>query len=213
MENSLRKDTRMNLLNLMQSQLAPQSVSQISNIVGEGPDQTKSALGTAIPALLGALAGKATSSSMGANDVFNLIKQNQGTLPDAAGSWLNQAASGAATSGGSILNSLLGSKLGSVVDFLSGNSGIKSSSASSILGLAAPLIMGFLGKHVASQGLGASGLAQLLGSQAPFLKDAIPSGLANTLGLGKFLGGDTAKIETAREPAYQKYGRPVDREP
>jgi len=106
--------------------------------------------------------------------------------------------------GSSILNSLLGSKLGGVSDFIASHCGIKSSSAASILGMAAPLVMGTLGKHAASQGLGAAGLGQLLNSQAEHLKDAIPSGLANTLGIGNLLSGTPIPTGTvAPEPAYQ----------
>jgi hypothetical protein len=53
------------------------------------------------------------------------------------------------TGGSSILNSLLGSKLGGVSDFIASHSGIKGSSAMSILGMAAPLLMGTIGKHIA----------------------------------------------------------------
>ena len=40
----------MNILSLIQSQLSPQAMSQISNTVGESPESTKAALGTAVPA-------------------------------------------------------------------------------------------------------------------------------------------------------------------
>jgi outer membrane protein OmpA-like peptidoglycan-associated protein len=64
--------------------------------------------------------------------------------------------------------------------------------------MAAPLLMGIIGKQVSSQGLGAAGLGQLLNSQTQYLKDALPSGLANTLGIGSLLSGahDTQSVET-----------------
>src|SRR4029077_3273521 len=90
--------------------------------------------------------------------------------------------------------------------------GIRSGSATSLIGMAAPFIMGLIGKHAASQGLNASGLGQLLGSQTQYLKDAMPSGLANTLGLGNLFSSsrDTAKIEPSAgsPPQY----RPAERE-
>jgi hypothetical protein len=223
----------MNLLNLIQSQISSQTVGQISNTIGESPEGTKSALGVAFPALLGSLVGKANASPSGATDIFNMIKQGQSQ----GGGWAESisnamtGATGAAPGGQSLLNSLLGSKLGPVADFIASKCGIRGSSATSLLGMAGPFLMGIIGKQVTSQGLGASGLGQLLGSQTQFLKDAIPSGLANTLGIGSLLSGaqDTQRVETAAgysrpaEPSYSRpaeavhrgeaYGRPVETEP
>jgi len=202
----------MNILNLIQSQLSPQAIGQISSAVGESPDATKSALGTAVPALLGSLVGKVNASPDGASQIFNLIKQG----PGAGGSWsdsisgLSGGSGGQSQSTSSLLSSLLGSKLGGVSNFIAGNSGVKASSAMSLIGMAAPLLMGTIGKHIASEGLGATGLGDLLNSQKEHLKDALPSGLANTLGIGPLLGGtsETAKVPTeaagAPQPQYQQ---------
>jgi len=207
----------MNILSLIQNQLSSQTIGQISNAVGEGQEQTKSALSTAFPALLGSLVGKANASPSGLGEIFNTIKQGQ-----LQGGWTD--AIGQAISGGpppaarqSLLSSILGSKLGPVADFIASRCGIRGGSATSLLGMAAPLLMGTLGKQVSSQGLGESGLGQLLSSQTHYLKDAIPSGLANTLGIGNLLSGTQAPTASARsaEPASREnaYGETSYREP
>lgn len=206
----------MNILNLIQSQLSPEAIGQVSNAIGESPDSTKSALGTAVPALLGSLLGKVNSSPDGAKQVYNAVQQGQpqGGWTDSISGLLSGNAGGQpSAASSSILNSLLGSKLGGVTEFIASHSGIKSSSAMSILGMAGPLLMGTIGKLTSSQGLGASGLGQLLNSQAEHLKDALPSGLANTLGIGSLLSGapDTKKVptETTSYQQRQPYTRPV----
>src|SRR5262249_37433174 len=142
----------MNLLNLIQSQISSQTVNQISNAVGENPEGTKSALGVAFPALLGSLVGKANASPGGATDIFNMIKQRQSQ----GGGWAESISNaitgtpGAAPGGQSLLNSLLGSKLGPVADFIASKCGIRGSSATSLLGMAAPFLMGIVGKQVTS---------------------------------------------------------------
>jgi OOP family OmpA-OmpF porin len=194
----------MNILSLIQSQLSPQTVGQISNAVGESPEGTKAALGTAFPALLGSLVGKANASPSGVTDIFNMVKQgqSQGGWSDTISSVIGGLSGGTAgaeqPAHQSILNSLLGSKLGAVTDFIASRCGIRGGSAGSLLGMAAPLLMGIIGKQVSSQGLGAAGLGQLLSSQTQYLKDALPSGLANTLGIGSLLSGthDTQRVET-----------------
>jgi len=204
----------MNILSLIQSQLSSQTIGQISNAVGEGQEQTKSALSTAFPALLGSLVGKANASPSGLGEIFNTVKQGQ-----LQGGWTD--AIGQAISGGpppaarqSLLSSILGSKLGPVADFIASRCGIRGASATSLLGMAAPLLMGTLGKQVSSQGLGEAGLGQLLASQTHFLKDAIPSGLANTLGIGNLLSGAQATTAArSAEPAHREASRETYREP
>jgi OOP family OmpA-OmpF porin len=190
----------MNILSLIKSQLPPQAISQISNTVGESPENTQSALGAAFPAILGSLLGKANATPDGAAQVFNALQQRQENWTDSIGRMLSgggQAQSGA----GSLLNSLLGSRLSPVAEFIAGHCGVKSSSATSLLGMAAPIVMGTLSKQVSSENLGAAGLGQLLNSQAEHLKDALPAGLANTLGIGSLLSGahETTRVPTAAE--------------
>jgi hypothetical protein len=194
----------MNILSLIQNQLSSQTIGQISNAVGEGQEQTKSALSTAFPALLGSLVGKANASPSGLSEIFNTIKgQPQGGWTDAIGQAISGGPPPAARQ--SLLSSILGSKLGPVADFIASRCGIRGGSATSLLGMAAPLLMGTLGKQISSQGLGEVGLGQLLSSQTHYLKDAIPSGLANTLGIGNLLSG-TQPTTPARsaEPVYRE---------
>src|SRR6185312_3618171 len=108
----------MNILSLIQSQLSPQAIGQISNTVGESPENTKSALGTAVPAVLGSLIGKANASPDGATQIFNTLQQHQGSWMDSISSTLSSGAQ-AQTGTGSLLNSILGSRLGPVAEFIS----------------------------------------------------------------------------------------------
>lgn len=197
----------MNILSLIQSQLSPQAIGQISNTVGESPENTKSALGTAVPAVLGSLIGKANASPDGATQIFNTLQQHQGSWMDSISSTLS---SGAQAQGGtgSLLNSILGSRLGPVAEFISSHCGIKSSSATSLMGMAAPLVMGTLHKQVSSGNLGAAGLGQLLNSQADHLKEVMPSGLANTLGIGGLLGGTHDAARVPADGARPTYASP-----
>lgn len=196
----------MNLLSLIENQLTPHTINPISNALGESPEATKTALGTAAPGILGSLLGKVNASPNGSADLLNMLKQG-----NSQGAWSDNLSNIAQGMGGgtpspnqqSLLGSLFGSKLGPVSDFISGHAGVRPGSAMSLLGMAAPLVMGTLGKHVASQGLNAGGLSQLLGSQIPFLKSALPPGLTSTLGINNILSG-TQKIAQPAEAAYRQ---------
>lgn len=193
---TVTKEVYMNILSLIENQLSPQTTSSISNAIGETPEATKTALGAAVPGLLGSLLGKVSASPNGVTDLFNTLKQgsNQGAWQESPAN-LAQGMSGATPPPAqqSLLGSLLGSKLGPVSDFISNHAGVRSGSAMSLLGMAAPLLMGTLSKQVSTQGLGPAGLGQLLTSQIPHLKEALPSGLTNTLGINNLLSG-TQKI-------------------
>lgn len=197
----------MNILSLIENQLSPQTIGPISNAIGETPEATKSALGTAVPGLLGSLLGKVNASPNGATDLFNMLKQgkSQGAWPESASDVAQGVSAGEPPAAQqSLLGSLLGSKLGPVSDFIASRAGIRSGSATSLLGLAAPLLMGTLHKQVSSQNLGAAGLGQMLSSQIPYLKDALPSGLANTLGINNLLSGTQRVATPVGEAAYRQ---------
>jgi hypothetical protein len=81
------------------------------------------------------------------------------------------------------LSRIFGDKVSQVVDWICSSSGVGKSGASSLLGLVAPVVLGFLGKEVKGSHLGASGLTNLLSGRADFLKNAAPAGLAGVLGL------------------------------
>jgi outer membrane protein OmpA-like peptidoglycan-associated protein len=82
----------------------------------------------------------------------------------------------------------LGDKFSGIVTALSSFAGIKSSSVSSLLSMAAPMAAGTLGKHAVENNLDAGGLASMLSSQKSSIMNMLPGGLssiAGMLGLGK----------------------------
>ena len=81
------------------------------------------------------------------------------------------------------MSRIFGDKVSQVVDWICSSSGVGKSGASSLLGLVAPAVLGFLGKEVKGSHLGASGLTNLLSGRADFLKNAAPAGLAGVMGL------------------------------
>lgn len=180
-----------NLLETLQSQAGSELVTQASKFLGETESNTSKAVGSIFPALLGSLAGKATTES-GSRGVLDFIKAN-----NIDGSILNnidglfsggQSTDSVMTSGGSVLKFLVGDKLGSIVDVISNISGVKTGASSSLLKMAAPVLMGFIGKYVKERALDATGLKNLLFSQRDSIAKSIPSALTSVLGLSNILG-------------------------
>jgi len=191
----------MNILNTIREQLSPEILGQISKTVGENPEGTKTALQQALPALLGSAAAQASSPS-GAAGLLDMLKQKapQGGWSESLSGLLGNV--GAGNAGSSFVSSLLGPKMNAVRDFISGQSGVRPESATSLMGMGGQMLMGILGKQVMARGLGASGLGQLLSSQIPHLQGLVPPELANTLGIGNYLGmGKQAVSDAASQAA------------
>src|SRR5215475_5704919 len=190
----------MNILNVIKDQLSPEILGQISKTVGENPEGTKSALQTALPALLGSTAAQASSPG-GASGLLDMLKQKapQGGWSESLSGLLGSA--GGSSAGSSFVSSLLGPKMNGVRDFIAGRSGVRPESATSLMGMGGQMLMGILGKQVMARGLGASGLGQLLSSQIPHLQGVIPPEMANTLGIGNFLGMGKQAVSDATSQA------------
>ena len=188
----------MNLLDVLKSQLTSgNTMDVISNLLGENKSATSKGLDAILPTLLGSVIQRG-STTEGANGLLNLIKTggHDGSVLNNIGSVLGggSTTSNFLNTGSGLLKTLLGDKLGGVASIITGLSGLKSGSTSSLLQLAAPLVMGLIGKH--SAGKSASGLSSMLLGQSNFVKSALPAGVSSLLGLSS-LGGSTSTTTTA----------------
>src|SRR5262249_58891685 len=77
-----------------------------------------------------------------------------------------------------------GDRLAPVASALAEYAGLRSSTASSLLGMAGPLVMSVLGDRVRKDGLDAKGLTSLLSSQRDGILAAAPTALSGLTGLG-----------------------------
>jgi hypothetical protein len=175
-----------NLLEMIKQGLPGNFSDMAGKLVGESPGATQTALSAALPALLGSIAQKGATTD-GAQSVLSLLDSpavNTGALGNLAGLLSGGEQSNALlTSGSGLLTSLLGDKFGALAGSLASIAGLKNSqSASNLLALLAPIVLGFIKKFVGDKGLGASGLASLLGSQGQFLQGALDKRLTSALG-------------------------------
>jgi OmpA-OmpF porin, OOP family len=175
----------MNLLALLKDNLTPEMISKAANLVGEDHASTATAMSGILPAVLGSVVGKASTAD-GASSVMSMVTGggHDGGMLDNLGSMLSGGSStDTMLSGGSgILSSLLGDKVGAIASVIGNFAGIKSGSANSLMSMAAPMIMGLIGKQVSSNGLNASGLMSMLAGQKDHIAAAMPAGLGDKLG-------------------------------
>jgi outer membrane protein OmpA-like peptidoglycan-associated protein len=196
-----------NLLSLAQSALGGDFSKLAGQFLGESQGATQSALSSLLPAVLGSIAQKG-ATPQGASGLMSLINGanldtsslgNIAGLFDGGSSGMNALLKMGTSS---LVPALLGDKSGAVVNALSSASGIKSSSATSMLAMVVPLVLMFLKKFIGDKNLDASSLSSLLSAQGPNLQGALDGRLTSALGFASpaaFLGGlggqaaDTAK--------------------
>jgi len=183
-----------NLLDLLSSDVGSKILGPASKFLGESEGATNSALAGLLPSILGGLMDKG-SDQTGAGDIMDMFsKADPGLLNNMTDIFSGSSNTGGLSSllsnGSSILGLLFGNnKLGSLIDLVTGHSGMKKSSSSTLIKLIAPFIMSAIGGKVKSMGLDALGLSKLLGEQKGFVKDALPTGFGDALGFASLGGG------------------------
>ena len=174
----------MDLLEILKQIFGGNFTALASRLLGEQESNTKSAVTSMIPALLGVLVQKG-STPQGASNLLNTINSPQvnSGIVDNVSQVLGGDTSRLMNTGSSLISSLLGSNAGSVSNALSSMSGLSGSSASKLLGLAAPFLFGALKKIVGERGLNASSFMSLLGDQGRSVQNAIDPRLAQAMNL------------------------------
>lgn len=153
------------LLDLLNSPAGKQLISGVADQTGNSTDQTGSVLSMALPVLMGAMK-KNTASPQGAEGLMNALSNNHdgSILDDLGGLFAGGVDQSVMDDGAGILGHVLGGKQAHVENALSQKSGLDAGSISTILKVAAPILLGYLGRQSRQQNVGdASGLENVLG--------------------------------------------------
>lgn len=175
----------MNFLDSFKHYLSPDLIRQAASLLEETPEGTAKAASSLLPTILSGLLQK-TGDSHALDSIFQQISSfDAGILDDLAGlvGGGNLAHNDPKDASGHLMGMLFGSKVPALTNAVAAFSGVKSSSASSLLGLVGPLVMGVLSKKIGSDTLSAAGLANLLSDEKNTIFGALPGGIASLLGL------------------------------
>jgi len=155
------------LLDLLNSPMGKQLISGVAGQTGQPENKTADVLSMAMPLLLGAMK-KNVATPQGAQGLMNALssnKHNGSILDDLGGLFGGGVDREVMDDGAGILGKVFGNKQPQVENALSQKSGIDAGSVASILKIAAPIVMGFLGKQKAQSNVNdANGLNGLLGN-------------------------------------------------
>src|SRR4030095_6886218 len=161
-----------NLLNTVSGLFNNDLIGKAASSLGESEGSIQKAIGGVVPSVLTGLLSKVSSSGgTGASGILDMAKQaaSSGILNNLSGLLGGSSSGGSMSNLLSMAGSLFGDKLGNITSLISNFAGIKSSSANSLLNIAAPAALGSVGKYANENNLNAGGLLSFLNTQ----KDSI----------------------------------------
>lgn len=145
--------------------MGKQLISGVAGQTGQSTDQTGSVLSMALPVLMGAMK-KNASTPEGAQGLMNALsgKHSGGILDNLGDLFGGGVDDSVMNDGAGILGHVLGNKQPQVENALSSKTGMDAGTVATILKVAAPLLMGYLGKQTQQNNVSdANGLGNLLG--------------------------------------------------
>ena len=164
------------ILDILGSDLGQQIISGVSNSTNVDNSKTSSVLTMALPVLMKAME-RNTNDSSGASSLMSALdnKHDGSILDNLGGLFSGGVDDDVKQDGAGILGHILGGKQSGVEQVIGQKSGVDTNSVGEILKIAAPILMGILGKQKRQQNV--SNSSDLTGL------------------LGGFLGGNSAKNE------------------
>ena len=153
------------ILDLLNSDLGKQIISGVSNDTNQPENKTADVMAMALPMLMGAMKRNANSEE-GASSLMNALnsKHDGSILDNLDGLFNGGVDTSVKDDGAGILNHVLGGSQNNLTNALSQKSGLDSGAVMNILKVAAPLLLGYLGKQQKTQQVSSSsGMGDLLG--------------------------------------------------
>ncbi|MEQ1931103.1 MAG: DUF937 domain-containing protein [Parvularculaceae bacterium] len=178
------------LIDTALSYLTPAVTSAAAKELGESDSAISKTVKAIIASIFAGMIGKSADASAFGNLFHSLTDAKNASFLTNIGGLIgsgNLAHNDPKDIAGKLVGSLFGDKTASLLNSVSQLGNLKPGSASALLGLAGPIVMGVLGKRIASDGLNADGLKKLLVAESNDIRAAAPAGVADILGIGKIL--------------------------
>ena len=161
--------------------LANPAVGRIAQRLGESDATVSRGMQASLASVLSGLVNKSNDVGI-VRRIFDLIasRENAANVDDVTNLVNGLSSSSTSSLGATLLSSLFGNRTSNVGELIARTAGFKnSSSGASLLNMAAPLVLGFLGKRVRDGNLSLGGLTNLLAGERDSILAAAPAGLAN----------------------------------
>jgi len=168
----------MNIVSMAMNFVGPAVIDKIARSLGINGTLARTAIATALPAILAALSGKGGASASGAGSILDTVRdKGAGTLQSLETVFGGPDEARHVEAGRRDLDTVLGSgEMGPIMQAVSRFTGIEEGQSSALLGMMGPVALGTLGEEVSRRNLDADGLSRLLADQRQNIADALPNG-------------------------------------
>lgn len=163
------------------------AISEIASRFGQPKEAVSQGLESSTACLLGGLASKAGDSTW-VSQLFKLVSQAPSNVrvSDLTGAVADPSHATYATSylldsGKKFLSLAFGGNQSSIVDAVGRSTGLQSGVVSSLMSVAAPLMMSALGRLVRDDHMNPTGLGRLLVNEGQGVRDLLPAGVSTLL--------------------------------
>jgi hypothetical protein len=189
----------MNIVDMLLRLLGGGVSKQLAGMTGIAEDKIEAAIKAALPALLAALTG-AASTKEGAQKLAAEVEGADDGILGNLGSALGGQAAALGEQGSTALGSLFSEgTLGNLGSVLGKFTGLGSGSTGKLLGMLAPVVLGFLKRETKSTGFDPASLTKVLEGQKSNIARALPSGLGGMLSGIPGLGNLASMAQGARD--------------
>ena len=168
-----------NLIPLITQFLTPDLINKIADAFGLDRTLARTIITAAVPVLLGALTGTAAQPG-GAQKLAEAAKET-GSLSNLSSLLGSENVTAIADQGSQRLSSLFGGQEQRLVSALGNFAGSDHTSSKSMLGIAAPVVLGSIATALGTSGLNAKDVGELVTAQTKHVAAAMPSGLRDQL--------------------------------
>lgn len=167
----------MSLMDLLSGSIGPEQIKQIAGKIGASPEQTESAIGLALPTLLGALSSKGEDETA-CKQLHEQFQQSETTpIAGLLGGGSGGSILSSLGNAGGLLEGLLGKRQSTVENGIGQASGLNTSQVGSLLGMLAPMILGAAGEQTRSKGLDLGGLMGMLQGEKKQIQQQASGGM------------------------------------
>jgi hypothetical protein len=173
------------ILDSIKEHITPELLGEAATMYEESEAGISKAISSLAPAVLAGLLGKSGDSHL-IDDIFSIIRNFDPVILQDLGPLFrgnNPAQTDRKDDSDQLLDTIFGAKIPAIVNAAASFSEVKQATASSLLRLAAPLVMALLSKKINAERLNSSGMVNYLLAEKSNFVSVLPASIAAMLGI------------------------------
>ena len=154
------------------------TVGEVANALGQPQTSVARAMESSVATILGGIASKSEDPG-GLQKMLDMVPSTGAISWSQIASSVADPNSSLMATGKRLLSTIFGGSEKAVTSGISRESGLPSGAIATLLSMAAPLVVSFIGKRVRDGGMTMDGLANALQRESATIKSALPAGLSD----------------------------------